>query len=108
MPILRGNILSESDVYTDGWKAYDGLVRDGYKHHRIYHHENEFARGKNHVNGIESFWSFAKARLAKLHGIRRDRFLIHLKECEWRWNHRGQNIYQILLSNFRKFPLSTT
>ena len=108
MPILRGYILSESDVYTDGWKAYDGLVKDGYKHHRIHHHANEFARGKNHVNGIESFWSFAKSRLAKLHGIRRERFLIHLKECEWRWNHRHQNIYRLLLSNFRKVPLSTT
>ena len=108
MPVLRGHILSESDIYTDGWKAYDGLVKDGFKHHRIHHHSNEFARGKNHINGIESFWSFAKARLAKLHGIQRDKFLIHLKECEWRWNHRSQNLYRLLLSNFRKQPLSTT
>src|SRR5260221_8806029 len=26
--------------------AYDGLVTDGYKHHRVHHHQNEFARGK--------------------------------------------------------------
>jgi hypothetical protein len=31
IPVLRGNILGESDVYTDGWAAYDGLVIDGYK-----------------------------------------------------------------------------
>jgi len=105
MPVLRGHILEESDVYTDGWKAYDGLIKDGYKHHRIHHHLNEFARGRNHVNGIESFWSFAKSRLAKLHGVRHDKFLIHLKECEWRWNHRNQSIYKLLLSNFRKHPL---
>lgn len=61
MPILRGHILEQSDVYTDGWKAYDGLLTSGYQHHRIHHHQNEFARGKNHVNGIESFWSFARA-----------------------------------------------
>ena len=41
MPILRGHVLEESDVYTDGWKAYDGLVTGGYKHHRVHHHENE-------------------------------------------------------------------
>jgi transposase len=108
MPILRGNVLSASDIYTDGWKAYDGLVTSGFRHHRVHHHENEFARGKNHVNGIESFWSFAKHRLFKLHGIRKDKFLLHLKECEFRWNHRRDNLYLFLLSNLRQNPLSAT
>lgn len=108
MAILRGNVLSQSDIYTDGWKAYDGLVTSGFKHHRVHHHENEFARGKNHVNGIESFWSFAKHRLLKLHGIRKDKFLLHLKECEFRWNHRHHSLYLFLLSNLRQQPLSAT
>ena len=107
-PIIDGNVLGKSDVYTDGWRAYDGLVTAGYRHHRIYHEANQFARGKNHVNGIESFWSFAKARLAKLHGVRRDRFLIHLKECEWRFNHRKENRYRLLLTHCRQKPLSAT
>lgn len=105
MPILRGNVLAESDVYTDGWKAYDGLVTSGYKHHRVHHHLNEFARGKNHVNGIESFWSFAKLRMAKLRGVGRDKFLLHLKECEWRWNHRKDNLYKKILFFCRNKPL---
>lgn len=108
MPILRGNILSQSDIYTDGWKAYDGLVTSGFQHHRVYHHENEFARGKNHVNGIESFWSFAKYRFLKLRGIHKDKFLFHLKECEFRWNHRRHNLYLFLLNNLRQNPLSAT
>ena len=77
------------------------MLLSGYKHHRIHHHENEFARGKNHVNGIESFWSFAKFRLAKLRGVRREKLLLHLKECEWRWNHRIENLYFLLLKNLR-------
>ena len=36
--------------------------------HRIHHHDNEFARDRRHINGIESFWSYAKLRLAKLRG----------------------------------------
>ena len=80
MPIIKGQVLSEATVYTDGWKSYDGLVLGGYKHHRIHHHQNQFARGKNHVNGIESFWSFTKLRLAKLRGIRAQYFFLHLKE----------------------------
>jgi transposase len=105
MPIIRGQVLSEATVYTDGWKSYDGLVLGGYKHHRIHHHQNQFARGKNHVNGIESFWSFTKLRLAKLRGIRAEYFFLHLKESEWRWNHRHDNLYLFLLKNLRSEPL---
>lgn len=96
MPILRGNILGESDVHTDGWKAYDGLVMDSYRHHRVFHDESDFSRGKNHVNGIEGFWSFAKLRLSRLMEIRPARFFMHLKECEWCFNHCRDNIYYIL------------
>ena len=97
--------LQGQTVYTDGWKSYDGLVLGGYKHHRIHHHHNQFARGKNHVNGIESFWSFTKLRLAKLRGIRAEYFFLHLKESKWRWNHRHDNLYLFLLKNLRSEPL---
>lgn len=106
MPIIKGKILSQTTVYTDGWKSYDGLVLNGFNHYRIHHHENEFARGKNHVNGIESFWSFTKRRLSKFNGIKPKYFVLYLKESEFRWNHRQQNIYQVLLSDFRQIPLS--
>ena len=99
-PIIRGRVLSEATIYTDGWKAYDGLVLGGYEHHRIHHHENEFARGKNHVNGIESFWRFPKFSLIKLRCVRREFFLL-LKESEWRWNDRTDNLYSFLLKNLR-------
>jgi transposase len=55
--------------------------------------------GKNHVNGIESFWSFAKLRVAKMRGLRKARFLGHLLESQWRWNHRRDNLYKVLLKN---------
>ena len=59
------------------------LVMEGYKHHRIHHHDNEFARARRHINDIESFWSYAKLRLAKLRGVRWEYFYDHLKETEW-------------------------
>ena len=46
MPIIQGKILEGSTVYTDGWKAYDGLILNGYDHYRIHHSHNEFARGR--------------------------------------------------------------
>ncbi len=69
LPIIRGKILSDSTVYTDGFKSYDSLVTLGYKYYRIYHSKDEFARGKNHVNGVESFWAYAKHRMTKFKGF---------------------------------------
>lgn len=75
-------------MYTDGWKACDGLILNGYDHYRVYHSKNEFARGKSHINGIESFWSYAKRRLAKFNGLKGDKFFMHLKECAFRFSHK--------------------
>ena len=96
LPLIKGKVHKGATLYTDGWKSYHGLILDGYKHYRIHHHHNEFARGKNHINGIESFWSFCKRRLAKFNGISDAHFLLHLKECEFRFNHRSQNLNPIL------------
>ena len=82
--IIRGRVSPESIIHSDKWRGYNGLVDLGYKkHYRVHHGTNEFARGKNHINGIESFWSFAKNRLIKFHGVPRDTFYLHLKECEF-------------------------
>lgn len=104
--VVHHPVKGATTIHTDGWKAYDGLVLDGFKHHRVHHSENEFARGRRHINGIESFWSFAKARLAKQRGIRTGKFYQHLKESEWRWNHRRDNLYQLLLKEIRSCPLN--
>jgi len=104
LPILKGKVLDGTRVYSDGWKPYDGLVYN-YDHYRVYHSKNEFARGKNHINGIESFWSWAKRRLHKFNGIHREYFYLHLKECEFRFNHRKDDLYDILLGELRRNPL---
>lgn len=105
IPIIKGKVLEGSTIYSDGWKSYDGLILNGYDHHRIYHSHNEFARGKNHINGIESFWSYAKRRLQKFNGIHKHLFHLHIKECEFRFNHRNVNMYLTLLQELRKKPL---
>ena len=78
MPIIQGKILEGSTIHTDDWRAYDGLILNGYNHYRVFHHENEFARGKSHVNGIECFWSYAKRRVSKFNGSTDDKFILHL------------------------------
>ena len=106
MPIIKGKVLEGSTVNSDGWKSYDSLILNGYKHHRVYHSKDEFARGKSHINGIENFWGVSKVRLAKFRGIHKSHFFLHLKECELRFNYRNQNIYAIILKMLRNSPLN--
>jgi transposase len=104
--VIRGHADLESVIHTDGWSGYDGLVDMGYaRHHRVNHSNNEFALGPNHINGIESFWGYAKHRLTKFHGVNRRTFSLHLKETEFRFNHRNADLYKVLLSLLRKEPL---
>lgn len=104
--IIRGKVELESVIHTDGWKGYNGLVDLGYqKHYRVIHSKNEFAVGTNHINGIESFWGYAKHRLTKFKGIKAEYFDLHLKESEFRFNKRKDSLYKFLLKEFREKPL---
>ncbi len=101
--IVQAKVEPDSTIYSDGWRSYDGLVDWGYKkHYRVNHGQNEFARGRSHINGIENFWGIAKVRLAKLRGLRQDHFNLHLKECEFRYNMRHEDMYHALLEMLRK------
>lgn len=85
--IIRGKVDYNSVIHTDWWRWYNGLVDVWYdKHYRVNHGINEFARGKRHINGIESFWSYCKRRLNKFNWVTKAKFGLHLKECEFRFN----------------------
>ena len=102
LPIIRKLVRRDgTTIYTDKWRSYDGLVLDGYRHKRINHSKSYSNRKGSHVNGIENFWSFAKRRLAKFNGVSRKTFLLHLKECEFRYNHKGAivNVLRPLVSD---------
>jgi transposase-like protein len=105
--IIRGRVELGSIVYSDGWRGYNGLVDVGYgKHLRVDHGRDEFARGRTHINGIEGFWGFAKSRLTRFRGMNKHTFYLHLKECEFRFNHRQEDVYPIILKICRKSPLN--
>ncbi len=105
LPIIRITVRSGSDIYSDGWRSYDALAIYGYNHKKVKHHENEFANGENHINGIESFWSWTKHRLNKFHGFKREQFSEFLLESEWRFNHRD-DIKKQLQTMIKKYKVS--
>jgi transposase len=104
--VIRGKVSLDSVIHSDGWRGYHGLVDMGYaKHYRVEHGNNEFANDKSHINGIESFWAYAKLRLSKMKGIRKEMFYLHLKETEFRFNHRRDNVYKLMLKMLREKPI---
>ncbi len=72
---------------------------------RVNYGNNEFANKQTYISGIESFWSFAKIGLVKFHGISKNTFNLHLKECEFRFNYRNDNLCAIMLRFVRNNPL---
>jgi len=64
------------------------------------------ARGEAHLGGIEGFRGFAKSRPAKFRGMSKYTFYPHFKECEFRFNHRHDEVYEVPLNSCRKKPLN--
>ena len=100
MPIIQVKILEGATIHTDSWKAYDGLILNSYTYYIMFHHENEFARDKSHINTTESFWSSAKRRFAKFNDLSDEQFLLHLKETECRFNHKEENFVALMVFRF--------
>ena len=105
--IIRGTVDPESVNQNDDWCCYDVLVDPGYKKHfQVNHGKHDPGLDRSHLNRIESFWSYATQHLMKFHGIAESTFYLHMKECEFRFNYRNENIYLLLLKMFRNRPLS--
>jgi transposase len=88
--VRRGSI-----VYTDRYKVYDALMFCGYRHLRV-DHGKYLSRGRVYINGLEGFWSCAKERIMKYHGVSPERFLFYLKELEFRYNHRKEDLFLLI------------
>lgn len=108
LPVILEKVKQGADIYTDGWTSYDALAVYGFNHKKVKHDDNQFSAGDgNHINGIESFWSFAKRRLSKFNGIRKTFFSDYLLETEWRFNYRVtiETVMRKLVRNDRRTPL---
>lgn len=94
--VKRGSL-----IYSDKWSAYDTLAFCGYRHLKV-DHGRQFTRGKVHINGLEGFWAYAKGKLLKHHGVSPARFPLYLYEWQFRYNHRREDLFNLLLTTTLK------
>ena len=90
--IIRQKVPRCSTIYSDGFRSYDGVLTDGYRHYRILHEQTFAPSRRQHMNGIENFWGFAKTKLRRYYGVRRSHVVLYLKEMEFRFHHRHEDL----------------
>ena len=70
MPIIQGKIPAGSTLRRMvGMPATTSFSTITSTDCRVFRHENEFARGKSHVNAIECFRNCVKRRFVKFNGL---------------------------------------
>lgn len=90
MPIVKTQILPSTMVFTDEWRAYDSLGREGYTHRRIPHAAKVWVIGNVHTNTIEGFWSLVKRGISGVFvSVSAEHLQKYLHEYSFRYNHRG-------------------
>lgn len=57
-------------------------------------------RTRNHMNGLKSFWSYAKHVLYNHREISKYHFPMYLKDIEYRFNHRKQNLVKRFVKTY--------
>lgn len=106
--LLRGEPLSAAPFSSGGWGHLEGVVDMQFD--RFFQvgpmGVGQPPRSPSDGSGLaESFWRFARHRLHKFKGLRCHTFQLHLKECEFRFNHRREDLYPILLKLLKQSPL---
>ena len=92
---IKQRAVKGSVFYTDKFKSYKSL--QFYGKHQMIDHGDRFKQGRNHINGLEGFWSYAKERFLKYHGVSKNHFYLYLKEMQFRYNYRKENLYHLLI-----------
>jgi transposase len=97
MNIIKKKTRKGSVFFTDTFKSYNSLKQ--YGKHRTVNHRKTLVEPSthNHINGIEGFWSYAKHKMYNYHGVSKANFGLYLKEMEYCYNHRKENILEPIL-----------
>ncbi len=87
---IRENVAGDAQaIYTDDWKAYEGIADHDTKHETVNHSEKEYVRGDVHTNSMENVWSLLKRSIiGSYHQVSAKHLDAYLDELEFRFNNR--------------------
>ena len=87
---IRENVAGDAQaIYTDDWKAYEGIADQDTEHETVNHSEGEYVRGSVHTNSMENVWSLLKRSIVgSYHQVSAKHLDAYLDELEFRFNNR--------------------
>lgn len=95
--IIGRKIEKDSEIFSDTFTGYHGLIGLGYVHNTVDHGMEIYVDGRVHINGMEGFWGLSKTYMHTYKGIRKINWLYYLKEMEFRYNHRQLDFEELVL-----------
>ena len=95
-----------SSCRNNRWRSYRAVA--DYAGGRYIRISNDFIDIKEDKDGkvCDLFWGYVKNRLMKFNGVSKKTLYFHIKECEFRFNNRNENLYKLLLKIIRENPLT--
>ena len=76
-------------IFTDSWRAYNGIGDEDTRHETVNHFREEWVRGQVHTQTIENVWSlFKRSIIGSYHQLSVKHLPAYLDELEWRYNNR--------------------
>ena len=93
--LVREHTRPGSLYYTDDWHAYASLSVRG--DHVVVRKERGRPKGRDYLNGIEGFWSYAKHWLYHYRGVPQKFFHFYLGEISFRFNHQSEDPFPLTL-----------
>ena len=97
--LIQEQTTPGSLYFTDDYHAYAGLRVRG--EHVTVRKERGRPVGRDHVNGIEGFWSYAKHWLHTYRGVPKNLFAAYLGEIAYRYNHRDRDLVPVIAELLR-------
>ena len=87
---IREHVAGDAQaIYTDDWKAYEGIASEETEHETVNHSEKEYVRGDVHTNSMENVWSLLKRSIiGSYHQVSAKHLDAYLDELEFRFNNR--------------------
>jgi transposase len=105
--IVKGDAEGLRQAVPLDWHSYDGIVDlNGRWHYRLSPVSPGVKSIEDSHDAVDAFLGFARKRLTTFQRNGNDHFNLYLKECEFRFNHRNTDLYQLLLKRFRENPLA--
>jgi transposase-like protein len=103
LPIVQKFCLPGTTIYSDGWKAYDGLTALGFIHKKVIHEKEFVVHGTDiHTNNVENYWGRCKAKFKRMRGPTSKMLPSYLDE--FMWNERfGRSVSERFLNTLQCF-----